>query len=384
MIGTNWKTPVRSVLRLYRAAVGRRIPMAGLTMALAVGLAAGAFGAGQARGAGDDVDPSAEVRMRLNQAKKIGAKGQLPIAYWDVDARLDEAQKNGASEQQWARLRDDVQRLLNQAEFINSMRQQKSAVEALLGRFDQALAEIAELGGVELDPLLTGTDLSRDLIAKLGRMNLQRQVRMDSLMVANRRLTEVAAGPTAARDSMLTALQVEVSALRKKLWETELRVGVAEADRSAAETVLTAKQDREEAIAALRSKFSAEEAEILLTPAGGAILRVYGIAFAVGSSEIQPGQSSLVAKVAEVLHVFPGAALRVEGHTDNTGSRQANLRLSRRRAEAVARLLEENAGLGAGSIATEGYGPDRPLALNDTPEGRRMNRRIDVIIEARD
>ena len=159
------------------------------------------------------------------------------------------------------------------------------------------------------------------------------------------------------------------------------RSGVAEADRSAAESVLTAKQQREEAITALRSSFEPEEAEIMLTPAGGAILRMFGIAFAVGSSELQTDQSALLAKVVEVIKVFPGALLRVEGHTDNTGSRQANLRLSRRRAEAVARVLEEKLGLGHGVVSTEGFGPDHPLALNATSEGRKLNRRIDVIID---
>jgi outer membrane protein OmpA-like peptidoglycan-associated protein len=374
-------TQIEKVARLLG---GTRRLVTGLALSLAVGFAVGTLCPAQAWSADDVTDPSVAVRMRLNQAKKIGAKGQLPIAYWDLDSRLDEAEKNGASEREWASLRDDVQRLLNRAELVNRMRLQKSAVEALLGRFDQSLAEIAALSGVELDPLATGPELSRDLLDKLGTINLQKQVRIDSLTVANRRLSEIASGPTAVRDSMMTSLQVEVSALRKKLWETELRVGVAEADRSAAETVLTAKQQREEVIAALRSKFSADEAEILLTPAGGAILRVYGIAFAVGSSEVQAGQTALVAKVADVLQVFPGATIKVEGHTDNTGSRQANLRLSRRRAEAVARLLEDHAALVDGTIATDGFGPDRPLALNDSPEGRKLNRRIDVIIETQD
>ncbi|MBU8869937.1 MAG: OmpA family protein [Gemmatimonadales bacterium] len=332
----------------------------------------------------DESGPAAEIRRQLDQAKKFGAKGQLPMAYWDLDSRLDEAEKYGAGDKVWATMATDVRRLLNSAEFIQQMRSQKSGMEALLGRFDQALAQVAVLYGVQIDPVLSGTSAAEDLLAKLGAKSLQRQVQLDSLMVVNRGLSEISGGYTAAQDSMITALQVEVSALRKELWETQLRVGVAEADRSAAESVLTAKQQREEAIAALRSTFKPEEAEILLTPAGGAILRVFGIAFAVGSSELQADQSALLARVADVIKVFPGAALRVEGHTDNTGNRQANLRLSRRRAEAVARALERNLDLGEGLVATEGFGPDRPLALNDSPAGRKLNRRIDVIIDAQD
>jgi len=80
------------------------------------------------------------------------------------------------------------------------------------------------------------------------------------------------------------------------------------------------------------------------------------------------------------LRAFPGGAITVAGHSDDTGTRQANLRLSRRRAETVARRLEGDLGLPQGAITTEGYGPDRPVALNDTPEGRALNRRIDVLI----
>ena len=214
--------------------------------------------------ADDGSNPGPKVRMRLNQAKKLGAKGQLPMTYWDLDARLDEAQKNGASDSEWAALETDVQRLLHKAEFVNQMRQQKSGIEALLGRFDQALAEIAALNGTRLDPALSGSASAKDLLAKLGTANLQNQVKLDSMMVVNRRLSEIAGGQTAGRDSLITSLQVEVSALRKKLWESQLRVGVAEADRSAAESVLSAKQKREEVIAALRSTFAPEEAEILL------------------------------------------------------------------------------------------------------------------------
>ena len=72
--------------------------------------------------------------------------------------------------------------------------------------------------------------------------------------------------------------------------------------------------------------------------------------------------------------------VRIEGHTDDTGSRDANLRLSRRRAETVARVLEQELGLDVESVVTEGMGPDRPIALNSTAAGRARNRRIDVVI----
>lgn len=324
--------------------------------------------------------PSARVESLMKEAKDLGAKGQLPTAWWDLDERVKKAREGNAGPETWAALESDARRLVNQAAFVDEMRKRKSGMEALLGRFDQALAEIGALYGVAPGPELSGTDAARDLVAKLDRANLRRQVTADSLVVANRRLTETVGGRAAAQESLITALKIEVSSLRKQLWETELRAGVAEADRSAAETVLTAKQQREESVARVRAMFTPAEAEILQTGEGDLVLRVHGIDFAVGSASLRSGQDDLVARLADSVALFPEAAVRIEGHTDDTGSRDANLRLSRRRAEAVAGVLAERLGGDPARFATEGFGPDRPVALNATPEGRALNRRIDVVI----
>ncbi|MCK9996700.1 MAG: OmpA family protein [Candidatus Krumholzibacteria bacterium] len=338
------------------------------------------YGCGVALAQESDVGPAPAIHELMGQAKKLGAKGQLPHTWWNLDSRLEEAEKSGATDEQWAALETEARRLVNAAAFIKEMRSQKSGMEALLGRFDQALGEIGTLSGVELDPVLSGTELSRDLIDKMNEENLQRQFLVDSLTVTNRRFTESMGGSAAAQDSLVTALQVEVSSLRRQLWETELRVGVAEADRSAAESVLTKKQERDAAIASARSSFTAEEGEIILSSTGDVVMQVYGISFGVGSASLSAGQGDLVDKIVAAIQLFPTAEVSVEGHTDDTGGYDANLRLSRRRAETVARLLEQKLGRGEESIATEGFGPDKPIALNSTAEGRAMNRRIDVVI----
>lgn len=327
--------------------------------------------------------PSAEVKSIMDQAKKAGAKGQLPLSWWDLDSRYKACRDGGCGPEQWQQLKIDATRLLNQAVFIAEMRQKKSGMEALLGRFDQALAEIAALYGVEMDPRLSGSDAAADLLVKLDRRNLEAQVLIDSLTITNRHLGQTVGGRVAAQDSIITKLSVEVSSLRQRLWETELRAGVAEADRSAAETVLSRKQEKEAAIAAIRSSIGSDAGEVLLTPEGDVLLRITGIAFGVGSSQLKAGHEMVVAKVTEAVKSFPGSKVVVAGHTDDTGSRDANLRLSRRRAETVARLMEKQLGLAEGDIATEGFGPDRPVALNNTAEGRALNRRIDVVITPR-
>ncbi len=329
-----------------------------------------------------DRDPARAEQLRagLNLAKKQGAKGQLPHTWVALGARLDDAEKNGFTEKQWLALETDVMRIRNAAVFVAKMRKQKSGMEAMLGRFDQALQEIGALYGVEPDPVLSGMPAANDLVEQLNRTNLMRQILVDSLTITNRRLNDTVKNKVVYQDSLITALQVEVSSLHQKLWETELRAGVAEADRSAAESVLSAKQQREEDIAAVRAAFGPDEGEIMLTPEGTIVMRVYGLSFGVGSADLRAGQQSLIKKVAAAVQRFPGAEVSIEGHTDDTGSRDANLRLSRRRAETVARLLEQELALTAEMIGTAGFGPDRPLGLNSTAEGRARNRRIDVVI----
>jgi len=325
--------------------------------------------------------PFDEIEAVQKQAKKLGAKSNLPMAWRQLDSHLGYAEDNGATEAQWEKIRFEADLLLQQAEFLNQMRQKKNGYETLLGRFDQALSEIASMNGIPLDPLKTGTPQAEALMEELSRKNLMTQVTIDSLTVSNRKWSELVGGRVAAQDSQITALNVEVRSLRQQLWETELRAGVAEADRSAAESVLTKKQTREASLAVLNSSLTPEEGEILMTGDNRVVMRLHGISFAVGSSQLKSGQDTLLAKIAGALELFPGATAQVIGHTDDTGSRQANLRLSRRRAETVARTLERMRGLPENSISTEGFGPDRPVALNDTADGRARNRRIDLIID---
>ncbi len=345
--------------------------VAWLAVCVIVGAAAGARA--------QAVDAGATARQLMEQARRAGGRGTLPNAWWDLENRINQADLQGAAAD-WTAVEQEAQRLVNQAEFLNQMRQQKSGLEALLGRYDQSLVEIATLLGVEVDPLLSGAPAAADLLEKLTAANLERQVALDALRVENRRLKDTVGGHAEALEAQVATQQAEISMLRKKLWDTELRVGMAEADRSAAESELTRKQDREEAVAAVRKSFGKDEAEVVVTAEGAIVLRVYGLSFGVGSAQLGKGQDKLVGKIADAVARFPGAPVTVEGHTDNSGRREKNQALSEQRAAAVARLLEEKLALNDGSLATAGYGPEKPVASNGSASGRARNRRIDIVI----
>lgn len=106
------------------------------------------------------------------------------------------------------------------------------------------------------------------------------------------------------------------------------------------------------------------------------------VLFASGSSTLQPGAYPEIDRMAQVLKQYPETRIRIEGHTDSTGSEQTNLELSQRRAEAVKTALVSR-GIAPERIVALGYGEGRPIASNATPEGRQLNRRVEVFIEPR-
>jgi outer membrane protein OmpA-like peptidoglycan-associated protein len=104
--------------------------------------------------------------------------------------------------------------------------------------------------------------------------------------------------------------------------------------------------------------------------------------FRTDSNELEPTSRRVLDDVAGVLVRQPTAKIRVEGHTDNTGSPNTNRQLSSGRAEATKAYLVER-GLAADRIEVAGLGPDQPVAANDTPDGRAKNRRTEIVVLSR-
>ncbi|MDR3653196.1 MAG: OmpA family protein [Paludibacter sp.] len=104
------------------------------------------------------------------------------------------------------------------------------------------------------------------------------------------------------------------------------------------------------------------------------------IEFELGSDKLTSNSFSTLDRIADVLVRNPGwAKLNVAGHTDSSGSAKFNLKLSRRRANSVKNyLLDKN--VPSASISVSGYGEDRPIASNNTSEGRQKNRRVEFQI----
>jgi outer membrane protein OmpA-like peptidoglycan-associated protein len=182
-------------------------------------------------------------------------------------------------------------------------------------------------------------------------------------------------GPTEEIVAYIENLQSDAQQLRQDLSDMENKFGSVSSERESLRR-LEAKRMQAERI---ENMFTRDEASVLRR-GEDIILRLVGLNFSVNKSEIEARNFPLLVKVQNAIKVFPGSSLVIEGHTDSFGTDSANLSLSKKRAESVRQYLIANMNLDPGTVSAVGYGESRPVANNETPEGRTKNRRIDIII----
>jgi OmpA-OmpF porin, OOP family len=104
------------------------------------------------------------------------------------------------------------------------------------------------------------------------------------------------------------------------------------------------------------------------------------VQFAVGKSALDHRYDSDLKELANFLKEHPATKVEVQGHTDNTGSKALNKKLSQTRADAVKAYLVKELGADASRLVAKGYGDEQPVGDNSTDEGKKQNRRVVAII----
>lgn len=112
---------------------------------------------------------------------------------------------------------------------------------------------------------------------------------------------------------------------------------------------------------------------------GTKIETLEGALFDFDKATLKPAALEKLGHAHQVLMEHPGVKLSVEGHTDSVGTDAYNEKLSERRAQAVVDYLVSS-GIDAGRLTAVGYGEGRPVASNDTAEGRAQNRRVELVV----
>jgi outer membrane protein OmpA-like peptidoglycan-associated protein len=156
----------------------------------------------------------------------------------------------------------------------------------------------------------------------------------------------------------------------------------AEADaermrQAAAQAAAQAEAEKAE----LRKQLLAQLSSILQThdTVRGLIVNMSDVLFDTASYTLKPGAREKLAKISGILLAYPALKVQVEGHTDSVGSDDFNQRLSEQRAQSVRDYLVSQA-VPANAVTAFGFGKTKPVATNDTAEGRQQNRRVELVV----
>lgn len=142
---------------------------------------------------------------------------------------------------------------------------------------------------------------------------------------------------------------------------------------------LEARDDEKEAVYVTRIRVAESQKDIYDELAANGRWSTQGILFDSGESDVKPESTPTLKSIAAALKGHPSLHVEIQGHTDNVGSASSNMTLSQARAEAVKQALVKDYGVSASQMTAKGYGDTKPLASNDTPEGRANNRRVELV-----
>ncbi len=198
----------------------------------------------------------------------------------------------------------------------------------------------------------------------------QAEASQQQAMTAQQQL-DIATQQKAEAAAAIATAQAELARLADE--KTRLEQSVAE-ESARAEKL---KQEKEELSSRLQGALS-RVAETTST-ARGLIVNLPDILFDLNQATLKPGTREVIAKLSGILLMMPELNLRIEGHTDSTGSREYNQTLSEKRAISVQDFLMSQ-GIDSKRITAVGYGWDRPVADNSTAAGRSKNRRVEIVI----
>jgi len=306
-----------------------------------------------------------DTRGLLSEAKKLRAERYAPKTYATANTLLNEA------EQQLEQDRYDTDRARNTArqakhEAYHAIylagigadvrKGDRSTEEVLLG-WENSLRRLGDVVDAPLYFDNGETAAINTLIAKVNDQNA---------------LVERLAQDLGEREAQVAALDEEVTQLNKKLG------GEAAAVQSL-NAILQKQEEHRQRFSEIENSYLLTEAEVL-RQGNDVILRMVGLTFDSGASELKSEHTELLQKLRASADVFPRSTLSIEGHTDSFGSDTANLALSESRAGAIKDYLVNETGMDSLRISSVGYGESQPVANNETAEGRAKNRRIDIVI----
>ncbi len=285
-------------------------------------------------------------RLTALERERDGLRSQLG----DVRARLEESQAaHGQLEQQFDELREAA------ATATDLARRNLFAVGDRVSELNGALGAIEQVGG-PLEPDSSRSDLPGEPAATgdAGQGGSVAAVAPDG----------------AAPEPMITeAASTQADVDRVKSANTTIQPG--DVALMLADLPLEKRLHVQGLLADLDSRMD-ERGLMTIVPGG--------LLFTVNSEAVQESAHDTLAKVAELISVYDDRKVLIVGHTDAVGDAAYNKQLSERRAELVKQFFVANFEVEEDRLSTQGFGEERPIASDATGEGRRVNRRVEVLI----
>ena len=206
--------------------------------------------------------------------------------------------------------------------------------------------------------------------------------RQQATMLAQQQASEaqLAAARNAADDAQrrLQDAQNQMAQAEQERQQAEMQSQQAqqqtqEAQRQAQQAI----QEKEQMRARLREQLN----QVLQTrdTARGLIVSMPDVLFDFNKYTLKSEARERLAKISGIVEAYPGLKLQVEGHTDSIGSDEYNVQLSEKRADSVRAYLVSN-GVRPDSVSAQGFGKADPVADNSTASGRKLNRRVDMVV----
>ncbi len=238
------------------------------------------------------------------------------------------------------------------------------AVETLLGGISELKRENASLD----------QDLA-DSQSQVAALTTQIET-MQTMMAEVNALQE----EKAQLDQNLGDSEAQVALMSARLAKMQELLGGGNQTIEELETLLEQQARHRERFARVETLFEPQQAEVFRN--GDTVyIRMVGLNFDSGAATLKNEHVELLAVLEAAISEFPESRVMVEGHTDAFGSDAQNLELSKARAQAVVKHLLASMPISPLNLESVGYGESRPVANNETEEGRTRNRRIDVVIQ---
>jgi len=306
-----------------------------------------------------------ETRQLLAQADRARVGRYAPITLGQAKQLLADAERELNENRYDTDLPRSLARQANYeakhaiylSEVVRKVRDRDLTAEQLVLQWEKPLRDVSGAADVVPD-MEDGPDrLAAELVAYIEMKNNENQ----------------ALGQENSENEMrLSEMEEEMAALDERL-------GGATEERAALVQRLEAQARVKQQFAQVEKMFSATEARVF-REGNNIILRLTGLTFDSGQSQIKPASFDLLRKVEKAIDVFPRSELIIEGHTDSFGGDDSNQKLSQERAESVQQYMINAMRIPTYRLIATGYGETRPVASNETESGRTRNRRIDIVI----